>query len=86
MGSKAVVPISYTVLQYKDRQSYYNVYFKTICISWIILQDIKFNEPRRIYKETEIKKMKMKYYNSEIHKASFVIPQFAKEVNVSELS
>lgn len=25
--------------------------------------------------------MKMKYYNSDIHKASFVIPQFAKEVS-----
>lgn len=41
--------------------------------------DVKFNEPRRIYKESEIKMMKMKYYNSDIHKASFVIPQFAKE-------
>lgn len=49
--------------------------------SKLFSKDVKFNEPRRIYKESEIKKMKMKYYNSDIHKASFVIPQFAKEVS-----
>lgn len=53
--------------------------------SKLFSQDVKFNEPRRIYKESEIKKMKMKYYNSDIHKASFVIPQFAKEVSAQKI-
>lgn len=36
---------------------------------------------RELSKE-ERKSMNLKYYNPEIHKASFILPEFAKKVNV----
>lgn len=30
----------------------------------------------------EMESMNLKYYNPEIHKASFVLPEFARKVNV----
>ncbi|GMF02193.1 unnamed protein product [Ambrosiozyma monospora] len=41
--------------------------------------DLKLNEPvRKLTKEEELKNFK--YYNSEIHKASFVLPTWANEI------
>ena len=34
----------------------------------------------RVLTEEQIKEMKLRYYNADIHRASFVLPQFAKEV------
>ncbi|XP_064611493.1 spermidine synthase-like [Liolophura sinensis] len=41
--------------------------------------DISFKEPLRKFSEAEIKQLGLRYYNVEIHKAAFVLPQFAKE-------
>lgn len=41
--------------------------------------DTNFNEPLKVYTDKEIQQMNLKYYNSEIHKACFCLPQFAKQ-------
>ena len=38
-----------------------------------------FEEPTRCVSDEEVKRMKLKYYNAAIHRASFVLPQFVKE-------
>lgn len=43
-------------------------------------ENTNFKEPERTLSEEETENMKLKYYNSSIHKASFVLPQFAKNV------
>lgn len=40
-------------------------------------------EPMRALSKEEMENMNLRYYNPEIHKASFVLPEFAKKVNVS---
>ena len=37
--------------------------------------------PLRTLSEEEVKKMKLRYYNSAVHRASFALPQFIKEVS-----
>lgn len=39
----------------------------------------KLDEPVRKFSEAELKSMSLKYYNYEIHKASFTLPNFVKE-------
>lgn len=39
----------------------------------------KFREPVRTFTDEEVDKMGLKYYNSEIHRASFVLPHFARK-------
>uniref|UniRef100_H2YMD7 Spermidine synthase n=1 Tax=Ciona savignyi TaxID=51511 RepID=H2YMD7_CIOSA len=41
-------------------------------------KDTNFKEPCRVLSESEYASMGLKYYNPEIHKAAFVLPQFAK--------
>ncbi|KAK2175593.1 hypothetical protein NP493_720g00014 [Ridgeia piscesae] len=42
--------------------------------------EANLREPVRILTEEQIKEMKLRYYNADVHRASFVLPQFAKEV------
>ncbi|VDN60809.1 unnamed protein product [Dracunculus medinensis] len=44
-----------------------------------VLRDIRI--PAREISDEQVKKMKLKYYNSNVHRASFVLPQFIKEVS-----
>ncbi|XP_063216671.1 uncharacterized protein LOC134527697 [Bacillus rossius redtenbacheri] len=39
-----------------------------------------FKEPLRIFTNDELEKMNLRYYSSEIHRASFVLPRFAEKV------
>jgi len=39
----------------------------------------KFDEPLRTFTDEECEKMNLRYYSSEIHRASFVLPRFAKK-------
>ncbi len=39
-----------------------------------------FEEPLRKLSESEVEEMGLKYYNSDVHRAAFVLPQFAKKV------
>lgn len=40
---------------------------------------------RELSKE-EMDSMNLKYYNPEIHKASFILPEFARKVNILKCS
>lgn len=51
------------------------------------MQDTNFGSPLRMLSSTLVKELELRYYNSDIHKAAFVLPQFAKEVKcVSTIS
>lgn len=43
-------------------------------------QETNFKEPVRALAKEDMEKMNLKYYNPEIHKASFVLPEFARKV------
>ncbi len=43
-------------------------------------QETVFEEPLRKLSESEVEEMGLKYYNSDVHRAAFVLPQFAKKV------
>jgi spermidine synthase len=42
--------------------------------------DTNFKEPLTILSEDQIEKLELNYYNADIHKASFVLPTFARKV------
>ncbi|KAG7227072.1 hypothetical protein INR49_022419 [Caranx melampygus] len=42
--------------------------------------ETNFKEPVKALAKEDIEKMNLKYYNPEIHKASFVLPEFARKV------
>ncbi|XP_069135391.1 spermidine synthase-like [Argopecten irradians] len=41
--------------------------------------DVVFEEPVRCYTDEEISQMDLRYYNTAIHRAAFVLPQFVKK-------
>lgn len=41
--------------------------------------DTNFKEPLLCYSEEQLKQREMKYYNSEVHRGAFALPQFVKE-------
>uniref|UniRef100_A0A1I7XBX4 PABS domain-containing protein n=1 Tax=Heterorhabditis bacteriophora TaxID=37862 RepID=A0A1I7XBX4_HETBA len=45
--------------------------------------DIDVTVPSRILSDRDIKLMDLRFYNSEVHSAAFVLPQFVKEVNLA---
>lgn len=54
------------------------MFVKITEVSVILLQETNFKEPLRIFSEDELNKMKLRYYNAEMHRASFVLPRFAQ--------
>ena len=40
---------------------------------------MKFDFPLKELSDNEVRSMKLRYYNSQVHKAAFVLPQFTKE-------
>ena len=44
-------------------------------------QDTVFEKPLRTLSEAQVKEMGLKYYNSDIHRAAFALPEFVKEVS-----
>ena len=46
-----------------------------------VVQDMNFRKPLTRYTAEQVREMGWKYYNSEIHEASFVMPQFAQQVS-----
>ncbi|KAK2557384.1 Spermidine synthase [Acropora cervicornis] len=41
--------------------------------------DTRFEDPVTVFTESEIEQMGLQYYNAEVHKSAFVLPQFAKK-------
>lgn len=54
------------------------------CLMCSINPDMNFRKPLTRYTAEQVREMGWKYYNSEIHEASFVMPQFAQQVLSSE--
>lgn len=48
------------------------------------LQDRDVAQPARVLSEEEIEKMGLRFYNSQVHSAAFVLPQFIKKVILSQ--
>ena len=46
-------------------------------VFYIYLQNTCFEVPLRKVTDADIKDMQLKYYNSAIHSAAFILPQFA---------
>ncbi|XP_031553875.1 spermidine synthase-like [Actinia tenebrosa] len=42
-------------------------------------KDTKFNDPVIKFTEDQVEKLDLKYYNADVHRAAFVLPQFAKK-------
>ena len=43
-------------------------------------QDTNFKDPIRTLSTAEGKDLNLKYYNTDIHRAAFVLPEFARKV------
>ena len=41
-----------------------------------------FESPVRVLSQSQVQQMNLKFYNSDIHRASFALPQFVKKVCV----
>ena len=46
-----------------------------------VVQDTKFHEPSILFTEEQVEKLELRYYNADVHRAAFVLPQFAKTVS-----
>ncbi|XP_074625865.1 spermidine synthase-like [Acropora palmata] len=42
-------------------------------------KDTRFEDPVTVFTESEVEQMGLQYYNAEVHKSAFVLPQFAKK-------
>lgn len=42
-------------------------------------KDTRFEDPVTVLTDSEVEQMGLKYYNAEVHKSAFVLPQFAKK-------
>lgn len=42
-------------------------------------KDTRFEDPVTVFTDSEVEQMGLKYYNAEVHKIAFVLPQFAKK-------
>ena len=51
-----------------------------ICVCLLCGQETVFEKPVRALDEAQVEDMDLKYYNSDVHRAAFVLPQFAKKV------
>ena len=49
----------------------------------MVLQETKFSNPARVITDEEMTFMKLRYYNAAVHRAAFVLPQFAAQVKNS---
>ncbi len=48
-----------------------------------ILQDMVFENPTRTITDAEADSWNLRYYDTQVHKAAFVLPRFAKQVRLS---
>lgn len=45
-----------------------------------IIQDLVLSEPVRTLTEEEVDQLQFQYYNTDVHRAAFTLPQFVKKV------
>lgn len=57
----------------------YNYKVVVICLTYICsLQATNFKEPVTVWDSEKANALSLKYYNADIHRASFVLPTFMK--------
>lgn len=49
------------------------------------MQELVLSEPTRTLTEKEVEELQLQYYNTEVHRAAFTVPQFAKKVGASDV-
>lgn len=59
-------------------------YTNTECRSVSSLQSTNFREPVQQLSQQQVEKMSLKYYNSDIHQAAFILPEFARKVSEAD--
>ena len=87
-GGQFSCKVAYTTRYFKHSQSVQVYVEKLEIVLWVVQdyvflcgQDTVFEQPVRTLSEAQVEDMNLKYYNSEVHKAAFVLPQFAKKVS-----
>ncbi|OXB64430.1 hypothetical protein ASZ78_010013 [Callipepla squamata] len=50
-----------------------------------LLQNTNFREPVQQLSQQQVEERSLKYYNSDIHRAAFILPEFARKVSRAEL-
>ena len=51
-----------------------------VCVTHCIIQELVLNEPVRTLIKEEVEELQLRYYNTEVHRAAFMVPQFVKKV------
>ena len=52
----------------------------SLCQLCFYYQDTRFDNPVTLFTDDELETMELRYYNAEVHKTAFTLPQFAKKV------
>lgn len=52
----------------------------------ILFQETNFKEPTKVFNDTELDQMNMKYYNDQVHRAAFILPRFITKALDKSLS
>lgn len=47
----------------------------------LFLQNTNFREPVQQLSQQQVEERSLKYYNSDIHRAAFILPEFARKVS-----
>lgn len=50
-------------------------------VSVSLLKETVFEEPTREISNDEAARLKLRYYDSEVHRGSFILPRFARKVH-----
>lgn len=45
------------------------------------IQELVLSEPTRTLTEEEVEQLQLQYYNTDVHRAAFTLPQFVKKVH-----
>jgi spermidine synthase len=45
-----------------------------------IIQELVLSDPVRTLTEEEVEQLQLQYYNTDVHRAAFTVPQFVKKV------
>ncbi|NXA87197.1 SPEE synthase, partial [Melanocharis versteri] len=63
------VAVTQPLVPYPDGQSYLTLF----------LQNTNFREPVQQLSQQQVEERSLKYYNSDIHRAAFILPEFARK-------
>ena len=45
------------------------------------IQELVLSEPTRTLTEEEVEQLQLQYYNTDVHRAAFTLPQFVQKVH-----